>query len=413
VILALFIVAVALGAVAGGLAVQWRTVRWLRRLVQRVEPERAQFPHLSATSALDHLEKALAREQANATAARLSVERLDRALDALPTGVVVADERGAVVLRNEAARHFLGVRHADVLVDEAVGAHLRSALAGEHRRQTLELYGPPKRTVVVTAVPVDSETGAFAALATIEDVTDRSRLEAMRTDFVANISHELKTPVGALALLAEALIGEDESEVVNRLAEKMVSEAHRMGRTIEDLLELSRIELGESPHRELVSVGLVAAEAVERVRYLAEQRGIAVDIVEPSRRLNAIGDRRQLVSALANLVENGVKYSDPGSQVEVSARTDGTWVDIVVRDRGIGIPARDLDRIFERFYRVDRARSRETGGTGLGLAIVRHVATNHGGSVSVMSQEGGGSTFTLRIPVGPGPIAVTSLEETG
>jgi two-component system sensor histidine kinase SenX3 len=186
-----------------------------------------------------------------------------------------------------------------------------------------------------------------------------------------------------------------------------------MGRTIEDLLELSRIELGESPHREVVSVGLVAAEAVERVRHLADQREISVDIVEPARRLNAVGDRRQLVSAVSNLVENGVKYSDPGCSVEVSARTDGTWVDIVVRDRGIGIPARDLDRIFERFYRVDRARSRETGGTGLGLAIVRHVATNHGGSVSVTSQEGAGSTFTLRIPVGPGPIAVSRLEEAG
>jgi two-component system sensor histidine kinase SenX3 len=407
------IVAVALGALAGWLVMQRVTAHRVGRLVTRIQPDHGRFPRATVTSALDHLEKAVAREQANAVAARMSVERLRRALDALPTGVVVADERGAIVLRNEAARHFLGVRHADVLVDEAVGSHLRSALAGEHRRQTLELYGPPKRTVVVTAVPVDSELGGLAALATIEDVTDRSRLEAMRTDFVANISHELKTPVGALALLAEAVIGEDESDVVTRLAEKMVSEAHRMGRTIEDLLELSRIELGESPHREVVSVGLVAAEAVERVRHLADQRGIAVAVVEPSHRLNAIGDRRQLVSAVANLVENGVKYSDPGSPVEVSARTDGTWVDIVVRDRGIGIPARDLDRIFERFYRVDRARSRETGGTGLGLAIVRHVATNHGGSVSVTSQEGGGSTFTLRIPVGPGPVVVSLLEETG
>jgi two-component system sensor histidine kinase SenX3 len=413
VILTLLVVAAVLGALAGGLAVQRRTVRRLGRLVTRVQPDHAHFPRASVTSALDHLEKAVAREQARATAMRLSVERLGRALDALPTGVVVTDERGAIVLRNEAARHFLGVRHADVLVDEAVGSHLRVALAGGHRRQTLELFGPPKRTVVVTAVPVGSETGTFAALATIEDVSDRSRLEAMRTDFVANISHELRTPVGALAILAEALIGEDESEVVTRLAEKMVSEAHRMGRTIEDLLELSRIEMGESPHRELVSLGTVAAEAVERVRHLADQRGIGVAVVEPSKRLNAVGDRRQLVSAVANLVENGVKYSDPGSQVEVSARTDGTWVDIVVRDRGIGIPARDLDRIFERFYRVDRARSRETGGTGLGLAIVRHVATNHGGSVSVTSHEGSGSTFTLRIPAGPGPVAVSPLEAAG
>ena len=401
------IVSVAAGVAVGVLVAQRLTVKRLGRLVSRIEPDHAQFPRVSVSSAVDHLERAVAREQANATAARMSVERLRHALDALPTGVVVADERGAVVLSNDAAQHFLGVRHADVLVDEAVGSHLRSALAGERRRQTLELYGPPRRTVVVTAVPVDSGTGAFAALATIEDVTERSRLEAMRTDFVANISHELRTPVGALAVLAEALIGEDEPELLRRLAEKMVYEAHRMGRTIEDLLELSRIELGESPHREVVSVGTVAAEAVERVRHLAESRNITIDVSEPSRRLNAIGDRRQLVSAVANLVENGVKYSDPGSVVEVSARTDGTWVDIAVRDHGIGIPARDLERIFERFYRVDRARSRETGGTGLGLAIVRHVATNHGGNVSVTSQEGAGSTFTLRIPAGPGPVIVS------
>jgi two-component system sensor histidine kinase SenX3 len=370
----------------------------------------------SLETTLDRLEKAVAKEQALAVSARASIDRLRLALDVLPAGVVVTDSRGTVVLRNASATHFLGIRHADVLVAEAVGSLLRTALAGEHRRQTLELYGPPKRTVVVTAVPVEDVGAPAAALATIEDVTERSRLESVRTDFVANISHELKTPVGALALLAEALVGEDEADIVNRLAEKMVIEAHRVARIIEDLLELSRIELGESPHREVVSVGLIAAEAVERVRHLAEHRDIRIEVHEPSRRVNAVGDRRELVSAVANLVENGVKYSDPGSVVEVAARTDGTWVDIDVRDHGIGIPARDLDRIFERFYRVDRARSRETGGTGLGLAIVRHVATNHGGNVSVTSREGAGSTFTLRIPAGPGPVAVStsaSIEEAG
>jgi two-component system sensor histidine kinase SenX3 len=253
---------------------------------------------------------------------------------------------------------------------------------------------------------VGSDGVVHGALVEIEDITERARLEAMRTDFVANISHELRTPVGALALLAETLVGEDDQEVVTRLAGKMVVEAHRVGRIIEDLLELSRIELGEQPQREPVSVGLVASEAVDRVRHLAEQRSIGVKVHEPSRRLTVIGDRRQLASAVANLVENGLKYSDPGSEVEVKATTDGTWVDVQVVDHGIGIPARDLDRIFERFYRVDRGRSRETGGTGLGLAIVRHVATNHGGSVSVVSQEGAGSTFTLRLPAGPGPVSV-------
>jgi len=404
-----------LGGAAGAFLSRRSIARRLTAILHRLDADPFTTAGTSLATTLDRLEKAVAKEQALAVSARASIERLRLALDALPAGVVVTDGRGTAVLRNASATHFLGIRHADVLVDEAVGSLLRTALAGEHRRQTLELYGPPKRTVVVTAVPVEDVGGVSGALATIEDVTERSRLESVRTDFVANISHELKTPVGALALLAEALVGESEPDIVNRLAEKMVIEAHRVARIIEDLMELSRIELGESPHREVVSIGLIAAEAVERVRHLADHRDIRIEVNEPSRRLNAIGDRRELVSAVANLVENGVKYSDAGSVVEVTARTDGTWVDIDVRDHGIGIPARDLDRIFERFYRVDRARSRETGGTGLGLAIVRHVATNHGGNVSVASREGAGSTFTLRIPAGPGPVAVSAsaIEQAG
>ncbi len=411
-----FAIALVLGGGVGAFLARRSAARRLTDILHRLHADPLVTSSASLPVTLDRLEKAVAKEQALAVSARASIDRLRLALDALPAGVVVTDARGTVVLRNASATHFLGIRHADVLVDEAVGSLLRTALAGEHRRQTLELFGPPKRTVVVTAVPVVDVGSVAAALATIEDVTERSRLESVRTDFVANISHELKTPVGALALLAEALVGEDEPDIVNRLAEKMVIEAHRVARIIEDLLELSRIELGESPHREVISVGLIAAEAVERVRHLAEHRDIHIEVHEPSRRVNAVGDRRELVSAVANLVENGVKYSDPGSVVEVTARTDGTWVDIDVRDHGIGIPARDLDRIFERFYRVDRARSRETGGTGLGLAIVRHVATNHGGNVSVTSREGAGSTFTLRIPAGPGPVAVStsaSIEEAG
>jgi two-component system, OmpR family, sensor histidine kinase SenX3 len=414
------VVTLALGLVLGVVAGVWFARRSVRRrltaILHRLDADPLAVSSVSLGTTLDCLEKAVAKAQAIGVSARASIERLHLGLDALPAGVVVADGRGHVVLRNTSATHFLGVRHADVLVDEAVGSLLRTALAGEHRRQTLELYGPPKRTVLVSAVPVHEVGVVSGALAIIEDVTERSRLEAVRTDFVANISHELKTPVGALALLAEALVGESEPDIINRLAEKMVIEAHRVARIIEDLLELSRIELGESPHREVMSVGLIAAEAVERVRHLADHREIRIEVHEPSRRVNAVGDRRELVSAVANLVENGVKYSDPGSVVEVAARTDGTWVDIDVRDHGIGIPARDLDRIFERFYRVDRARSRETGGTGLGLAIVRHVATNHGGNVTVTSREGAGSTFTLRIPAGPGPVAVSAsapLEDAG
>jgi two-component system sensor histidine kinase SenX3 len=328
---------------------------------------------------------------------------LEQAVDALGVGVVVASAEGEIVFRNSIAGGLTGALHSDVLVDEAIEVHLRGALDGETRRQTIELFGPPRRVVSVSATPLDDG----GAVATIEDVTERSRLDAVRTDFVANISHELKTPVGALSVLAEALADEDQPEVVQRLADKMVDEAIRVGRTIDDLLELSRIELGGEAVKDVVAASMVIIESVRRAESLAERRHIRLDVVEPNERTKILGDRRQLVSALGNLVENAVKYSEPESHVEVSASSDGTWVELRVRDFGLGIPQKDLDRIFERFYRVDRARSRETGGTGLGLAIVRHVATNHGGEVSVSSVEGEGSTFTLRIPAAPGLVATT------
>ncbi len=333
---------------------------------------------------------------------------LEQAIDALGIGVVVASADGEIVFGNAIAGGPTGALHSDVLVEEAIEIHVRAALEGQTRRQTIELFGPPRRVVSVSAVPL-ADGGAVAI---IEDVTERSRLDAVRTDFVANISHELKTPVGALSVLAEALADEDQPEVIQRLADKMVNEAMRAGRTIDDLLELSRIELGGEAVKDVVLASMVVDESVNRARSLAERVGIELVIVPSSDRVRMLGDRRQLVSALGNLVENAVKYSDSDSRVEVSATSDGQWVDLSVRDFGLGIPQKDIDRIFERFYRVDRARSRETGGTGLGLAIVRHVATNHGGEVKVMSVEGEGSTFTLRIPAAVGLVS-TALRDAG
>jgi two-component system sensor histidine kinase SenX3 len=274
--------------------------------------------------------------------------------------------------------------------------------------RTVDLFGPPRRTLVLSALRLEEDGRRLGVLVVIDDVTDRRRLEAVRRDFVANISHELKTPIGALGLLAETLVAEDDAGVAQRLAERMLTEAFRVSRTVDDLLELSRIEADEEARREEVPVHRFIAEAVDRVGPAAEQQGIAIEVEEPASRLAVAGDRRQLVSAIFNLLENAVKYSDTGSTVQVRARTDGRWVDIEVQDHGIGIPRRDLERVFERFYRVDRARSRETGGTGLGLAIVRHVAGNHDGDVRVESAEGEGSRFTLRLPVVAGPVAVTA-----
>jgi two-component system sensor histidine kinase SenX3 len=309
-------------------------------------------------------------------------------------GVVVMTHRGEVTYRNQRANAMAGT-HTGLLIDDAVDEALQRARRGEHVRRLVQLYGPPQVAVVVAAEPLPDG----AAVATIEDVSERRRLDAVRTDFVANISHELKTPVGALAVLAEALAEEDDPAVVHRVADRMVNEAHRVARTIDDLMELSRIELGEEPVRDTVAVSDVVAGAIERADGLAESRGIQIAVLDRSDDIQVVGDRRQLISALGNLVENAVKYSGDGSKVQIRVRVDGAFAELMVADQGIGIPAADHDRIFERFYRVDKARGRDTGGTGLGLSIVRHVATSHRGEVLVSSQEGEGSTFVLRLPL--------------
>jgi two-component system, OmpR family, sensor histidine kinase SenX3 len=367
---------------------------------------------------VDGMEAALAMVEQAADDAVLAVDRttsaagrLAQSLDVLHQGVVVCDEGGRVTYRNHLAESFVGARHAEALAEQAITDVLLAALDGEGQSRNVDLYGPPRRNLQITAGPLADGVRALGAVAVIEDVSDRRRLEAVRRDFVANVSHELKTPVGALALLAETLVDEDDSAVIRRLAERMQGEAIRVGRIIGDLLDLSRLEAEESPEREPVAVHLLVAQAVEQIRAAAEARDVELDLAEVPPRVTVPGDRRQLVSAVYNLLDNAVKYSEPDSAVHLRCATNGNWVELAVQDHGIGIPSRDYERIFERFYRVDRARSRETGGTGLGLAIVRHVATNHGGKVAVTSHEGEGSTFVLRLPAGPGPVAVSGWSD--
>jgi two-component system sensor histidine kinase SenX3 len=378
----------------------------------------------SIDDALARVGTAFAALSERATTAEGLVDRLTDALSAIPEGVVLADEHGQVWFRNEVAQMFAGARHGEALADLAVTELLDAALrAGQDAQypaqypsQYLELYGPPRRTLLIRALPMREQGALLGAVAVIEDVSERRRLEAVRRDFVANVSHELKSPVGALGILAEAMQLEDEPAVSRRLAERMQTEAFRVARIIDDLLDLSRIESEEAPQREPIAVHTFVAQAVERMRPVADHRGITLALSEGPRRLSVVGDRRQLVSAVHNLLDNAVKYSEDDSVVEVRVRSvadagDVAWAEVSVEDHGIGIPTRDLERIFERFYRVDRARARDTGGTGLGLAIVRHVATNHRGEVRVVSHEGQGSTFTLRLPAGPGPVVLTGTDQ--
>jgi two-component system sensor histidine kinase SenX3 len=343
---------------------------------------------------IDTAEQAASRA---AAATELRAARIQAALDALPIGVIVVDGDARMVVRNRASDDSGGDTHNEVLVQAAVQHHLRAAVRGEERSQTVELYGPPRRVVIVHAKPLEGK----GAVATIEDVTERSRVDSVRTDFVANISHELKTPIGALAVLAETLIEETDPTVVSRLAGKTVNEAHRVAKIIDDLLELSRIELSGDLVIAPCDVSSLVGDAASRNSYAAEQRRVEVRVCDVPPGLTINADHVQLASALGNLVDNAVKYSEVGGKVTIAAFPENDGVTFVVTDSGIGIPTHDLDRIFERFYRVDRARARGTGGTGLGLSIVRHVTSNHGGAVTVESREGEGSTFRLHIPDRP------------
>jgi two-component system, OmpR family, sensor histidine kinase SenX3 len=345
---------------------------------------------------VEHATASAAETVADASADAI---RLRRALDSLIQAVIVCDEHGETVFRNTRAIALMGNRHSDAIAVQAVDELLQTTVPGTSEERTLELYGPPRRTLVVRSQSIDNGQRALGTIAVIDDVSDRRRLEEVRRDFVANVSHELKTPMGAIGLLAETLLEENEPAIAQRLAQRIHTEAFRISRIIDDLLDLSRIESEESPPREPVLVNLILGEASERVRAAAEQRGVEVTLVEPQPPVAILGDRRQLTSAVYNLLENAVKFSPDEGIVHLKGDVGNGEVVITVKDNGIGIPTRELERIFERFYRVDHGRSRSTGGTGLGLAIVRHVAQNHRGSVQVESREGEGATFTLHLPL--------------
>ena len=389
------VIAARLGRRAGRRALQQRLTALSNRL--GVDPP----DEGTVDSVLMHLERVTGEAAEAVTEASSDAIRLRRALDTLPQGVIVCDENGEMAFRNARAVGLMNNRHGDALAAQAVTELLENAWTDGSAERTLDLYGPPRQTLTVRTRLIDDGRRPLGVIAIIEDVSDRRRLEEIRRDFVANVSHELKTPIGALGLLAETLTIEPDPEVAQRLASRIHTEAFRVSRIIDDLLDLSRIESEEDPPREPIYINLVMAEAVERVRSAAEQRRITIELNEPSPPVHVIGDRRQLVSAIHSLLENAVTFSYEDSVVQVGGSQSNGEIKLAVADSGVGIPARDLERIFERFSRVDHGRSRDSGGTGLGLSIVRHVASNHQGRVEVDSREGEGSTFTLVLPSPP------------
>jgi two-component system sensor histidine kinase SenX3 len=340
------------------------------------------------------------------------------ALDSLRVGVLVLDASDQPVLINPAAVDLGLVRSGETpqqvhaVIRTLAGQVRRSGVRreveldlprGTGRRQLGEPLGVHVRVIPLTGS--DYPPGHVAVEAA--DVTEAHRVARVRKDFVANVSHELKTPVGALALLAETLLeAADDPEASRRFAERIHHESQRLARLVKELLELSRLQGADPlPAPRPVGVDRIVNEVVDRTRTGAAAKGIDLAFVG-ARGLTVYGNEGQLVTAVANLVENAIAYSAEDTKVSIEATVDGDMVDIAVVDQGIGIAAKDIDRIFERFYRADQARSRDTGGTGLGLAIVKHIAVNHGGRVDVDSTVGVGSTFTLRLPGRPPDAAL-------
>ncbi len=341
------------------------------------------------------------RQQAAAESTGITVaQMLQRIVGLMPLGAAVVDCHRDVVYRNERAKE-LGLVRERQLDDQAWQA-AQQALDGDDVEFDLR---PAKRAPGRSGLSVHgharllSEEDRRFAVVFVHDQSDYARMEATRRDFVANVSHELKTPVGAMTLLAEALLASaDDSETVRRFAEKVLIEANRLGDMVAELIELSRLQGAERlPNVTPIDVDTVVSEAISRHKVAADNADIEVRTDSPSG-LQVLGDQTLLVTALANLVSNAIAYSPKGSQVSISRRRRGENVEIAVTDRGIGIALEDQERVFERFFRGDKARSRATGGSGLGLAIVKHVAANHNGSIGVWSKPGTGSTFTLSIP---------------
>ena len=326
-------------------------------------------------------------------------------LGVLSSSAVLVDSNDRVLQASEAARAFGLVKGNNLVVGELLALARQVRRDGETREGEIDIstsgFNGRTTSFAIRVAPLGPAVGdGGLVLLLAEDQTERRRVEEVRRDFVANTSHELKTPVGALALLAETVEdAADDPEAVRRFAGRMRQEAARLTNLVQDLITLNRIQAAEPiPDPVRADLDAVVAEALDRCRMKATARGIELASTG-TRHLYVLGDEDLLVTALRNLLDNAVAYSPEKTRVLVSTSTDGPdIVELSVADQGIGIPERDLERIFERFYRVDPARSRVTGGTGLGLAIVKHVTAAHGGKVEVTSKEGAGSTFTLRLP---------------
>lgn len=389
-----------------GLAIALVVSVWaLRRLCQIQRQVDSLLEEAGAPAGSDRFRELtglVRRLEADVERSEIDAERLRAAVDQTDLGIIITDVDGDVVFANPSGRGVLDGKLADVAARSRLSRLInRVTSTGRSEELEFDVYTPVRRYMWMraAALPGQSEHG-HAALVYIRDLSGKRKVEAMRRDFLTNAGHEMKTPLGALAVLAETIADTDDPVTRRRLSERLRSEATRMAQVVDDVLALANIESLETPF-EPVDVEEVVRAAIGRVGIAARDRGVVIQVTVADATVWVDGAWTQIESAIVNLIDNAVSYSPPdeGAVVDVGILTDGDEVMITVEDHGIGIPAAHVDRVFERFYRVQSGRGRSSGGTGLGLSIVRNVAETHGGAVSVVSTPAEGSTFTMRLPI--------------
>jgi two-component system sensor histidine kinase SenX3 len=326
---------------------------------------------------------------------------LVRALTQLDGATLVIAPGEVAIFTNPEAEQLGILRDGRIQSEELLASIRVVRRTNVKQTGTIEIargpIGEGKREINVTIIPLKANE---LVLVLLRDESEAQRVHDVRRDFVANISHELKTPIGALSLLSEAVLGaKDDSEAVSKFAARMQIEAKRLTDLVQEIIQLSRVQDSDPLKQpQLLSASEIIRESLDQCRTTADSRQITLTFQESEDAL-ILGDRDQLTMAIHNLIENAINYSPIDTKVAVSTSVENEIITISVADQGIGIPEGEIERIFERFYRVDPARSRETGGTGLGLSIVKHIITKHGGEISVWSAENVGSTFTIRLPI--------------
>ena len=341
------------------------------------------------------------QEGENLEAPELLPQVLLKTLQSLESESLIIVPGEQILFQSPGITNFAIVKDERITSEDLMALIRVARRTNETHRSRIEIargpIGAGKREFEVSVSPLNDEG---MVLVLISDQSEARRIDAVRRDFVANVSHELKTPIGALGLLSEAILGaKDQPDAVVKFASRMQIEAKRLTDLVQEIIDLSRLQSSDPLQKAFdVEASDVVREAVAQAALSAESRKITVEIGEIED-ATVIGDRDQLIMAVLNLVENAINYSPENTKVSVVVKVKEELLEISVTDQGIGIAEGELARVFERFYRVDPARSRMTGGTGLGLSIVKHVALNHGGDIKVWSREGVGSTFTLQLPI--------------